>query len=120
MGREAEDILEKYLGSTYKAGQTPREATTASTENTLGPLFSFSGKRNLGRGITLPKIFQDQFDEVANESPSATRASGHDKAFQFTPDTTEQFFKTESLSDDLLALGASMSNPNPKAPATAI
>ena len=35
------------------------------------------------------------------------------KAFQFTPDTTEQFFKTESLSNDLLALGASMSNPNP-------
>ena len=39
MGREAEDILEKYLGSTYKAGQAPREAATASTENTHGPFF---------------------------------------------------------------------------------
>ena len=78
MGQEAEDILTKYLGSTYKTGLAPREATTASTENTLGPLFSSSGKRNLSRGIILPNIFQGRVDEMAKESPSATRASGHD------------------------------------------
>ena len=43
LGQEAEVILEKYLGSTYKAVQAPREAATASTENTHGPFFSFTG-----------------------------------------------------------------------------
>ena len=43
LGQEAEDILEKYLGSTYKqAVLAPREAATASTENTHGPFFFFS------------------------------------------------------------------------------
>ena len=32
LGREAEVILERYLGSTYKAVQAPREAVTASTK----------------------------------------------------------------------------------------
>ena len=113
MGQEAEVILQRYLGSAYKAGQTPGEAASASTEDTLGPLFSFSGKRNVGRGISLPKIFQDRFDEVASENPKTSKASDQGKAFRFVPVSTEQFFQSESLSDDLLALGASMANPNP-------
>ena len=59
MGQEAEVILFRYLGSTFQAVQAPREAAAASTENTHGPLFSFTGKRNLSRGINLPKIYQD-------------------------------------------------------------
>ena len=39
MGQEAEVILNRYLGSTYQAVQAPREAATASTENTHGPIF---------------------------------------------------------------------------------
>ena len=87
MGREAEDIrFRKH----YKAVLAPREAATASTGNTHGPIFfpvqvykkrKKREQRN-SRGITLPIIFEDLFNYVAYEAPVTARGLGHHAAFQ--------------------------------------
>ena len=113
MGQEAEAILYRYLGSTY-AVQSPREAATASTLNTHGPLFTFTGQRNSSdRGINLPQVFQDQFDCVSDETPLKPSGRGHLRAIQFETDSASHFFNVETHSQELLALRASLSNPNP-------